>query len=206
MQGSSTEALRLHYASIRRQADEKADGWPHAQRVAALCVRDAAGKLAPPSFAPDEGPIGVYAMLRAPALRKLLRACRAAFARLVRAIEELLDPAQRDAFRTLVHWADESSWHVCVSVYHEHPSLLAPSERENWRRIGAAEQAELGVKLARRLGDLAAPSLGLDALVATPDGALIAGAPTLPPPHSLHRPAYAAPAPKRASPRPGRLR
>ena len=60
MQGSSTEALRLHYASIRRQADEKADGWPHAQRVAALCVRDAAGKLAPPSFAPNEGPIGVY--------------------------------------------------------------------------------------------------------------------------------------------------
>ena len=80
------------YANIRKQCDEKADGWPHAESVLAKCTLDASGAPHPPAFDDGHGPIGAYAMLQTPDNLDVLRWCRQAFETFVHDVKRVLEP------------------------------------------------------------------------------------------------------------------
>ena len=169
-------SLTVVYASIRKQCDEKAEGWPHAEAMRSKCSAvGATGRLRPPAFDDGHGPIGAYAMLRDPPAQTMLRWCRDAFFQLVGELKSTLAPAQRDEFDNLLWWNDAGSYHICVSVFHEHPSLLADEDKSKWRPVDGPLRARLIEQLRASTCALSAPQLTLDSLSITADGAFIAG-------------------------------
>uniref|UniRef100_A0A7S0NV09 Uncharacterized protein n=1 Tax=Calcidiscus leptoporus TaxID=127549 RepID=A0A7S0NV09_9EUKA len=163
------------------------NGWPHAQAVRTKCVRDDFGRLHPPAFSDGCGPIGMYAMIASrgacaccgQAMREAnvhtLRWCASAFDEFLEAACEGLDADKARLLRRGCHFASEESWHTCVSIFHEHPSMLSAEERVDWRPVDLSLEAALSSKLRERLKTMAAPLLSLDSLLITKDGALIAG-------------------------------
>lgn len=135
------------------------------------------GTLHPPEFTDGHGPIGAYAMLgRTPEQARALRFCKQAFDSFVAQLRATMTPEQWPEFDRLVWVNAESSYHTCVSVFHEHPSLLtSEAEKQAWRPV----QGELRTRLAAALRDATAhhraPQLTLDSLCLTADGAFIAG-------------------------------
>ena len=168
---ASAADLRSAYANIRAQAAEQADGWPHASNVSDLCVD---GR--PPRFADATGPIGIYAMLHRNAEAcAMLAACKLEFEAFIALIEAVLNPTQVRELRALLLWASPSSWHTCVSVFQEHPSMLSDEDKARWRKVTDADAKALAAALRERYAALEPPQLALDTLIVCADGALIAG-------------------------------
>lgn len=82
---------------------------------------------------------------------------------------------QRTELSRMLWVVDERSYHICVSVFHEHPSLLPEEERRKWRRVDERLGERLAAALRASTGALAPPTLQLDSLSITADGAFIAG-------------------------------
>jgi len=82
---------------------------------------------------------------------------------------------QRDSLDELLFMADERTWHMCVAVFHEHPSLIDEATRQRWRRVEPSEAKAVGEAVAARTAPMNAPRLVLDSLCVCADGALIAG-------------------------------
>lgn len=165
------------YASIRRECVERADGWPHSANILAKFEQDeATGVLSPPRFDDGHGPLGVYAMLHdnAGALA-LLRWCRGAFEQLVRELAAPLSPAQRARLALLTFKPEERTYHTVVAVFHEHPSLLSEEQKDDWRPVDPPLCEACAAALQRRHEPMRAPTLALDSMCLTADGALIAG-------------------------------
>jgi hypothetical protein len=175
-------SLPALYANIRKQCDEKANGWPHAASMLAKCTRDASGAPRPPAFSDGDGPIGAYAMLTTDDNLAVLRWCREGFDAFVDELVAGLPPGEQRTELSRMLWVvDERSYHICVSVFHEHPSLLPEEERRKWRRVDERLGERLAAALRASTGALAPPTLQLDSLSITADGAFIgtsADAPT----------------------------
>lgn len=169
--------LRAIYANIRRQADESAPvHWPNAEKIVAKCLRSAGGKVLPPAFDDGNGPIGAYAMLTTENNLEVLRWCGAAFERFLADVEgTLTTESQRHEHANLLYIVAERSWHSCVTVFHEHPSLLPEVDRLKWQSVDAATAAQLAQAVRQSTSSLAAPQLTLDSLSICADGAMIAG-------------------------------
>ena len=171
--GSDLPAL---YANIRRQANEAATSWPAATPIASRCVRQPDGRLQPPAFDDGHGPIGAYAMLTAADNLAVLRWCRSAFERFIAEFEAVLtSEEQRRTMASELWLVEERSWHTCVAVFHEHPSLLKDDELSKWRAVDQALVLQLAGAVREGTRHLAAPQLTLDSLSICADGALIAG-------------------------------
>jgi len=66
--------------------------------------------------------------------------------------------------------------HTCVTVFHEHPSLLSEAgEKAKWRPVDAALATRLAEAVRLRTGRVSPPLLTLDSLSICADGAMIAG-------------------------------
>ncbi len=164
------------YASIRRQANDMATSWPAAMAVASKCVRAPGGKLQPPAFDDGHGPIGAYAMLSAADNLAVLRWCRSAFEKfIVEYAAVLATEEQKTAMANDLWMVEEQSWHTCVTVFHEHPSLLKADERSKWRAVDDALASQLAEAVRSSTRSLAQPQLTLDSLCICADGAMIAG-------------------------------
>lgn len=163
------------YANIRKQADERALGWPHAEAMLSKCTLDAAGRPHPPAFTDGHGPIGAYAMLRSRENLELLRWCREAFDAFVSDLRQCLPPNTHQEFDRMLWVNAEWSYHSCVTVFHEHPSLLSEVERAKWQPVDATLAARLACELREATSGLASPALELDSLSVTADGAFIVG-------------------------------
>ena len=166
--------LRKMYANIRAEADKKADEWPHASAITSKLDMTLV-RLRPPEFTDGHGPIGAYAMLDTTAQRALLNWCKAAFDDFINDLREGLTPHQLAEFERLVWVNAEASYHTCVSVSHEHPSLLADSERPKWKPVQGELRTTLAGALRDATGCLASPRLTLDSISITADGAFIVG-------------------------------
>ena len=138
--------LQGAYANIRAQCDEKALGWPHAEGIRSSFREDEHGMLRPPAFEDGHGPVGVYAMLQenSEALA-VLRWCRAAFDDVTASLCEVLSPAQQEQLMGRLRIVpEERAYHTCVSVFHEHPSLLKDDEqRRAWQPVDADLRSKL---------------------------------------------------------------
>lgn len=172
--------LSLHsaYSNIRHQCNERALGWPHAEGIRASFREDEHGILQPPAFEDGHGPIGVYAMLQDNAdAMAVLRWCQAAFDDITASLCQVLTPTQQEQLMGCLRIVpDERSLHTCVSVFHEHPSLLKDDEqRAAWRAVDQDLAHSLATALSACHATSARPLLALDSLSLTADGALIAG-------------------------------
>ncbi|KAL1520864.1 hypothetical protein AB1Y20_022425 [Prymnesium parvum] len=166
------------YATLRQQCNERAHGWPHAEAIRAHFRRDERHVYRPPAFSDGHGPVGVYAMLRENAgALAVLRGCAAAFAQCRASLCAVLTPAQAEQLtRQLLFVPEERAAHMCVTVFHEHPSLLTEEEhRQAWRAVDEAACARLASALSARHALCPRPTLWLDSLSLTVDGACIAG-------------------------------
>ena len=175
--GSPSDQLRAMYADIRQRCDGKADAWPHAAKMRSRCYRDARGKYQPPAFTDGNGPIGIYAMLdENDEAVGVCRRCREAFERgFLQHVRNALDAEQLASFDQLLFVPAESRYHICVAIFHEHPSLLDEQSRARWRPVAPTEAAALGATVQARTERMGAPRLTLDSLCVCDDGALIAG-------------------------------
>jgi hypothetical protein len=168
--------LHARYGQICDDCCANAEHWPLAKAMAAKCSLDSDRRLRPPAFEDGYGPIGAYAMLHTPKNLAVLRWCRAAFTTFVTELEQHLDDGvQREDFHRHLHFMEERSWHVVVSVFHEHPSLLPAEERHKWRDVDASLRPKLIQELRRATAGCQRPSLRLHSLCICKDGALIAG-------------------------------
>lgn len=172
--------LSAVYRNLRVQANEKAEGWPHADAMRSKLVEMADWKdsrLQPPEFSDGHGPIGAYSMFRSVEQLRVLRFCKQAFDRFLDELKLILTPEQQPEFERLLWVNAERSYHTCVSVFHEHPSLLtSEADQAKWRPV----QGELLKQLAAALRQTtakhnSAPTLTLDSLCVTADGAFIVG-------------------------------
>ena len=105
----------------------------------------------------------------------MLAACKLEFEAFIALIEAVLNPTQVRELRALLLWASPSSWHTCVSVFQEHPSMLSDDDRARWRKVTDADAKALAAALRERYAALEPPQLALDTLIVCADGALIAG-------------------------------
>lgn len=169
------DALSAVYANIRAKADSAADTWPHAQDLLSKCAADEDGYPRPPAFEDGHGPIGAYAFLRTDGNLECLRWARGAFVEVTKELASALTAVQRRSFRRRLWIAEERSWHTCVAVFHEHPSLLSAEDRVRWRPVNGTLATELATTLRMATQPLRAPVLTLDSLSICTDGAMIAG-------------------------------
>ena len=152
------------YTKIAQQASGTTD-WPQNDGFRSLLHADANDALHPPRFDDGHGPIGVYALLNDnDGFRTVLKRCTEAF-----------DEFCRDGKCRHVYRPDPSTHHICVTVFHEHPSLLQdPDVQKLWKPVAAETELKLAEAVHASLPSRPVP-LRLDRLLFTPDGALIAG-------------------------------
>jgi len=106
----------------------------------------------------------------------VLRPCRDAFSGFVSEVGALLTAGQRAELEALTIVPADCSTHTCVTVFHEHPSLLKDdSQRQAWRPIESGVRIQLTEALKCMHIVCERPLLELDALLLTADGAMIAG-------------------------------
>lgn len=169
--------LHQAYANIREQCDAAAGAWPQADKMRAHCHQDASGQWQPPAFSDGDGPIGCYAMLaQNSAAVGVLQLCRSAFERgLLHKVRAALDESQHESYEQLLFIPEERTWHTCIAVFHEHPSLLDEATRPKWRRVVGDEAKKVGAAVAARTSSMGGARLTLDSLCICADGALVAG-------------------------------
>ena len=88
----------------------------------------------------------------------MLAACKLEFEAFIALIEAVLNPTQVRELRALLLWAAPSSWHTCVSVFQEHPSMLSDDDRARWRKVTDADAKALAAALRERYVAGAAPA------------------------------------------------
>lgn len=190
IQFSCNGALLVPLPMVHQQIAQetaKLEQWPDAGNFASRLVFETDGqgrrRVRPPAFTDGQGPVGVFAMLdRNDEAQFVVDAADDAFKKFCSEVmNNILDsPKERQDFDdTCVLAAPKGSHHITVAIFQEHPILLQNAEeRENWKSIDKDILEKFELKLSKGFGHDPAlsliPDLTLDALILTPDGALIA--------------------------------
>lgn len=170
------------------QATAKLGQWPDSKSFASKLVFETDNygqrRVRPPTFADGHGPIGIFAMLHTNEKAKItLQSCDQVFKTFCGDVKtNILETAQfRQQFDDeCILAAPEGSHHITIAIFQEHPILLHNAEEiARWRAIddGMIKMFEGKLSEGFELDDPAQsqlPDLTLDALLLTPDGALIA--------------------------------
>lgn len=173
-----SDPLSQIYSNICNTAVDLQE-WPDSDKFCKSLSRNSEGKLCPPAFDDGHGPIGVFAMLhRNKDAMQILSRCSGAFDLFCESLrQDILKPDQWRDMEDLILRPCESSHHICVSIFHEHPSLLHSSkDKRNWRPIDDTLRTTLEERLSEyQSRHCVSPVLSLDSILWTPDGAMIAG-------------------------------
>jgi hypothetical protein len=180
---SPRRTLSKVYRDIAQRSNQITTDWPHSQALCQDCLvyNEAHGCYQLPFFNDGNGPLGVFGLLhRNEQAQDIMEVCHGVFDQFCSDVcTKILrdDPAIQAEF--LEHWVlntPSESDHISVAILQEHPSFLKdPMERKRWEPIASTSILELGAILSCEHGKIPAPMLELDAVLWTPDGALIAG-------------------------------
>lgn len=161
--------------------------WPQNENFRQLLARDEQGHLIPPHFPDGQGPIGVYALLKDnPNAQSILLKCLTAMDEFCRQLMDNGNFTFGDDNEKWFYKPSPETFHICVTIFHEHPSLLVAGDdlkqRDNWKPLGNDDVRRLARSLRERVlleQKNSNPSrtiqLELHSILWTPDGALIAG-------------------------------
>jgi hypothetical protein len=126
-----------------------------------------------PTFSDGQGPFALVSLIsetdNAAAL-PLITACLAQFDSFVEDLRAISSQPMHNIIPANVP-------HICIAVFHEHPSLLTEDQQVHWRPVDDATMQLLAADLSATVQQHAADPiwLRLDSLMLTPDGAMIAG-------------------------------
>ncbi len=135
-----------------------------------------------PSFDDGHGSLGVFGFLnRSDNARSIMNACDNVFEQFCSEISDKIlsdNPEQQAAMNRWILQSPPASHHISVAILQEHPSFLCDDEDlANWRPISDTTIRDLALSFANdhRVSLSKCPTLELDSILWTPDGALIAG-------------------------------
>jgi hypothetical protein len=180
---STTRGLSKTYREIS-DASNCLQRWPDSKKFCDDCLvyDDEFESYNLPSFHDGHGPLGVFGFLhRNDGAKSIMAACDEIFNQFCcRIRDEVLDGDQ-DQQVALARWILQSpptSHHISVAILQEHPTFLRnQADLEKWQPISDSTILHLASSFAtyHPLSLSECPSLELDSLLWTPDGAMIAG-------------------------------
>ncbi|KAG7363199.1 hypothetical protein IV203_026559 [Nitzschia inconspicua] len=176
-------SLSQVYRDIAHCSNQITNDWPHSQDFCRdyLIYNVTHQYYQLPTFPDGNGPLGVFGMLyQNEKTKAIMNECHGLFEQFCKDVQStiLKDDAQmQDDF--MDHWVlntPPESDHISVAILQEHPTFLKdPIEREQWKPIPSHKIQKLAKEYSRKHAGIPSPNLELDALLWTPDGAMIAG-------------------------------
>lgn len=180
---STPSGLSQAYRELARRANDL-KRWPDSRKFCEDCLvydkRSDSYRL--PEFLDGHGSLGVFGFLYGNnAARSILTACDQVFNQFTSQIEGKIlngNQTQQAALASWIMQSPSTSHHISVAILQEHPSFLRDKEDlEKWKPISDSTIHQLAANYASDHPKLICecPSLQLESLLWTPDGALIAG-------------------------------
>lgn len=180
---STTRRLSKTYRDIA-EASNSLQRWPDSKSFCDDCLvyNNELESYGLPSFNDGHGSLGVFGFLHGivPA-RSIMTVCDGIFDQFCCQVHDKVLADDQDQQAALGRWILQSpptSHHISVAILQEHPTFLRNREdREKWQPISDSTIHDLASSFASYhpayLSEC--PTLELDSLLWTPDGALIAG-------------------------------
>lgn len=186
---SSLINLSSLYQQIRDQAIQITN-WPASQEISQQFERHNNVYQAP-SFQDGNGPIALVALFSEsenPSAVPLIQNCLSLFNQFIYDLCNIVTntSGKEDQPEILhigpnpestLHLIHAKVPHICILVFQEHPSLLAPEQHIHWRSVNEATAHTLSNDLSTVVFDNVSTNIGLqlDSILLTRDGAMIAG-------------------------------
>lgn len=180
---SASVDLSQTYRSIAERSN-KLSQWPDSQKFRQDCLvyNQQSQSYQLPEFRDGHGTLGVFGFLHEnDAARTILNRCDEVFNQFVSEIDLKVlsgNPEQQATFARWVLQSPPISHHISVAILQEHPMFLqGRKDLDKWEPITDPTIQKLATEYARAHSDLLleVPTLEIDSLLWTPDGALIAG-------------------------------
>ena len=171
------------YKSIAEASVNLGDGWPDADKFRSMLDVTPDGKFVATHFPDDDGPLGVFALMtQNEDATCILRQGTECFDHFCKELTELSSQQGSvdnnegdDKLLNYVLRQSPESLHISICIFQEHPKLLKDGLPPDWSAIGQPEVASLLTALSNEQSRFPPPTLRLDRILWTPDGALIAG-------------------------------
>lgn len=179
----SSELLSKTYQNIATKTLETVDTWPNSKTLLSLLPQNETnGKYYIPTFLEHEAPLGVAAILhRSLESALILEQCDKIFEQLCKDLHQIFNDNTMEEDDDSWYWKiPKGTHHITVAIFHEHPTLLHnPTDKGRWKVIAEDMVEQLYDKIVnhfkQKLSSLPTPTLTLDSVLLTPDGAMIAG-------------------------------
>jgi hypothetical protein len=170
------------YQSIADAAVNVGESWPEADKFRAMLDTTPEGKFVATSFPDDDGPLGVFALIDENEKgSKILQKGSDCFDRFCVKLHEIFSDQDENtgveskSISNYILRQSPKSLHISICIYQEHPKLLKDSLPADWTPISQNEVHSLLKTLSDEQSKLNPPTLRLERILWTPDGALIAG-------------------------------
>lgn len=180
---SSSRDLSKIYREIAERSN-RLQRWPESKKFCDDCLvfDPKSESYCLPTFDDGHGSLGVFGFLhRSNQSRSIMTVCDAVFETFCSDIYDKILTNDVEQQAAMDHWilqSPSSSHHISVAILQEHPIFLRnDKDIEAWQPISDTTIQHLASSFAQDLPSLLSkcPTLQLDSLLWTPDGALIAG-------------------------------